>query len=116
MMGQQVIRRAPQAAEVDAEEDDGEQIGPFLIALGDEVVAQRGFVEMSQATLAERSKCARRTLSLLEQGRRMPATLILWRIARALDLELTDLMEMATERLSGDAPIPHRSGAEAGLV
>jgi transcriptional regulator with XRE-family HTH domain len=111
-MGPSEIRRAPSGAGVQVDEDDH---GPFKTALGEEVVAQRKELGLTQAALAKAASCARQTLHLLETGVRMPSTQLLCRIAAALDLELADLVAWATERMS--APIPPRSGAEqiAGL-
>lgn len=110
-MGQQGssgIRRAPQAVQVD--EDD---TSTFAAALGEEVVAQRKELGLTQAALARAASCARQTLHLLETGVRMPSAALLCRIAAALHLELADLVAWATDRMS--APISHRSDAELAV-
>lgn len=102
--GEGEIRREPQTSEDD--------FGPFLEALGEEVVVQRKFLGLLQNELADIAGCCRRTVVLLETGRRMPAVAKLWELARALDLEFSELMDLARQRMeaaSASAPISYRS-------
>lgn len=57
---------------------------------------------ISQEELAFRSHCTRGYLSGLETGRRNATILILEKIARALDVQVVDLFEGQTCRLSAD--------------
>lgn len=114
-----MVRRAPQAVQVD---EDG--LGPLTSALGEEIRAQRAFLGLTQRALAEAARVARQTLLDLEAGRRLPGVQLLVRIALALELELTDLITMATDRMEAAAdaarellaPITHRSVTDPHLA
>jgi transcriptional regulator with XRE-family HTH domain len=68
---------------------------PALKALGSRVRALRVHQGLSQEALADRARIGRSYMSGIERGVRNCSTLHLFRLARALDVSITDLFVKA---------------------
>ena len=68
---------------------------PTLVAMGAAIRSSRKKRQISQEDLAERSEIERARMSGIERGSQNPGLMSLYRIARALDMTLADLMAEA---------------------
>ena len=75
------------------------QLQLHLTALGSRLRAARRAADMTQDELAARSGVARGYISQTERGGANISVLMLWRLARALDLHAADLLD---DRPRGD--------------
>lgn len=64
-----------------------------LEALGDKVRSLRTKLDLSQEALAERCDFDRTYISLIERGQRNPSFTNLIRLARGLDVSVSDLIK-----------------------
>jgi transcriptional regulator with XRE-family HTH domain len=74
-----------------------EQLNPPLI--GKNIQAYRTKMKMSLNTLAKRSGVSKSMLSQIEQDKTNPTVVTVWKIARALNLGVQDLMESANDSI-----------------
>lgn len=65
----------------------------LLVSLGDRIARLRYLADLSQVELALRSGMSKNYLNDLEHGRRNASIAVLWRIASALDVPLSFLLE-----------------------
>lgn len=119
------VRRRPQVSELldelvelEARQDEDQQRLDddqlYAVAIGAVVQEQRLWLGWPQDRLAEEAGVSVKTIWRIEGGRGdMPSMRCLRRIAAALTLELSELLEQAEQQLDEEAqaPIPHRSPA-----
>lgn len=119
------VRRRPQVSELldelvelEARQDEDQQRLDddqlYAVAIGAVVQEQRLWLGWPQDRLAEEAGVSVKTIWRLEGGRGdMPSMRCLRRIAAALTLELSELLEQAEQQLDEEAapPISHRSPA-----
>lgn len=107
------VRRRPAVQRVELGEDDQERLDEDALlacAIGAAVLEQRLWLGWSQSRLAEEAGVDEGTISRLERGVYLqPALRTLRKIAWALTLEVSELLELAEEQLDAVAPISHRS-------
>jgi len=71
---------------------------PVLQKVGERIRALRRQHNMTQTQLAERVGIAKQNMNNLEQGRNLPSTAVLYRMARALGTRTDDFFEEAPEK------------------
>jgi putative transcriptional regulator len=66
----------------------------FLAALGQRIVALREAKEISQTLLATKCSKDKQSINRLEKGNVNPSVYFLWQVAKALDVSLSELLEL----------------------
>lgn len=64
----------------------------FLKKLGDEIRVRRGKKKITQLKLAELVGCSLQGMGNIERGQANPSVLMVYRIARALDVSVRELL------------------------